>query len=441
MNKIFMYIALLYAALCPLGVFSQGKTRQVISMDEMFSLADRNSKSLRADATGISEAQAAVKVARSARLPEIEASISVSYLGNGYLFDRNFSNGMTAPIPHFGNNFAMEASQIIYSGGAITTQIAIAGLQEENARLTLDNKRNSIRFQLAGYYLELFKQQNILQVYEKNIEQAKQVLKDIKAKEDEGVVLKNDITRYELLLSNLELVKTQIQNTLTILNSNLTSMLGLPANTVIEPDTTILSKMLPVENNEYWTEIGLDRSSALKQLSLVIQIREYEDKIIKSKRLPSIALIAGNHFDGPLTVEVPPLNKNLNYWYVGIGMQYSLSSLYKTRQSLSKNKFAIQRAEECYEEAKEQTELAIKADYIRYLEAYEQLNTRQKDVELARQNYSVICNRYKNGTALLTDILDAGNTKLSAEMQAVNTQINIVFIYFKLLYISGTLSN
>ncbi|MDR3328197.1 MAG: TolC family protein [Prevotellaceae bacterium] len=439
MNKISLFVTLLYALLCPLGILAQEKVRQVISINEMFVLADQNSKSLRPDATGINEAREAVKVAQNARLPEIDASLSFSYLADGYLLDRDFSNGMKAPIPHFGNNFALEVSQVIYAGGAISTGIAIAKLQEANAQLNLDGSRNKIRFMLVGYYLDLFKQRNLLGVYEKNIEQTKQVLKDIRAKGDEGIVLKNDITRYELLLSNLELAKTQIKNTLAILNNNLTTTLGLPNNTVVEPDTTILSKVLPVENNEYWTTVAVDNSPALKQLSLAVQINEHQDKIIRSERLPQVALVAANYFDGPITIEVPPINKNLNYWFVGIGVNYKLSALYKTNKSINKSKLAIQRTAEQYDDVKEQTELAIKADYIRYLEAYEQLNTQQKSVELANQNYSVVSNRYKNDMALITDMLDASNAKLAAEVQLANAQINIVFDYFKLLYISGTL--
>jgi outer membrane protein TolC len=428
-----------YAALCPVGAFAQEKVRQVISIYEVFELADQNSKSLRPDVSGISEAHEAVKVAQNAGLPEIDASLSFSYLGDGYITDRDFSNGMTAPIPHFGNNFALEVSQVIYSGGAISNSVAISKLQEENAKLTLENSRNRIRFMLTGYYLDLFKQQNLLGVYEKNIEQTRQVLKDIKTKGEEGIVLKNDITRYELLLSNLELSQTQIQNTLTILNNNLTTALGLSNDVIISPDTTLLSKIIPAENDEYWTSLAVAASPSLKQISLYVKINEHLDKIIRSEQLPKVALVAGNHLDGPVTFEIPPLNRNFNYWYVGVGVKYNLSSLYKTDKSINKNKFAIRRTREQYDDAKEQTELAIKADYIRYLEAYEQLHTQQKSVELANQNYSVVSNRYKNDMALITDMLDASNAKLSAEVQLANAQINIVFDYFKLLYISGTL--
>jgi outer membrane protein TolC len=434
----------LCVALCPAGAYAQESvetrhTSSVLTIDDVFALADQNSKSLRPSATGIREAHEAVNVAKNARLPEIDASLSFSYLGDGYLLDRDFSNGMTAPIPHFGNNFSMEVSQVIYSGGAISNGIAIAKLQEENAKLSLETNRNTVRFRLVGYYLDLFKQQNLLRVYEKNIEQTKQVLKDIQAKGSEGIVLKNDITRYELLLSNLELARTQIQNTLTILNNNLTTTLGLSNTITIEPDTGLLSQVLPTNNEGYWRSAAGEHSPELKQLALAVKINEHQDKIIKSERLPKLALFAGNHFDGPITVEVPPLDKNLNYWYVGVGVNYKLSSLYTTKKAVNRSKFTINRTREQYDDAKEQTELAVKADYIKYLETYEQLNTQQKSVELANQNYSVVSNRYKNDMALITDMLDASTSKLSAEVQLANAQINIIFNYYKLLYISGTL--
>lgn len=439
MNKFTLLIMPLCASLCSMGVYAQEVVRQVISIDEMFSLADRNSKSLRPSVTGVSEAGEAVKVAKTARLPEIDASLSFSYLGDGCMIDRNFSGGFNAPMPHYGNNFSIEASQAIYTGGAVSNGIALAKLQEENARLGLKANRDKVRFMLIGYYLDLFKQQNMLRVYEKNIEQTRQVLKDIQAKGNEGIVLRNDVTRYELLLSNLQLTRTQIENTIAILNNNLTTTLGLPANVMVVPDAAIIDRTLPIDNHDSWTTAAIANSPALKQMSLAVEMNKRQDKIIKSERLPKLGLFAGNRLDGPVIIEVPPINKNFNYWYVGVGIKYNFASLYKTNKSLNRSQFTIRRSVEQLDDAKEQTELAVKSGHIKYMEAYVELSTQQKSVELANQNYSVVRNRYKNDMALITDMLDASNSKLAAEVQLVNAQINIVFNYYKLLYISGTL--
>ena len=208
---------------------------------------------------------------------------------------------------------------------------------------------------------------------------------------------------------------------------------------MLTPDTTILSRILPINNEESWITTTVTSSPTLRQASLAVQMSKYQDKITRSERIPKLALFAGNKFDGPIIIEVPPINKNFNYWYVGVGLKYNISSLYKTNKAVSQSKFSIQRNVEQYEDTKEQIELAVKADHIKYLETYVELNTQQKSVELANQNYTVIRDRYKNDMALITDMLDASNSKLTAEVQLVNAQINIIYNYYKLLYISGTL--
>ena len=415
MNKFYLSIAVLCASLCAGGACAQEPVRRVFTLDEIFDLADRNSKTLRPSFTAIDEAHEAVRVAKNDRLPDIDVSLSFSYLGDGTLMERDFTQVERAPMPHLGNNFALEVSQIIYSGGAVSNGIAIAQLQEQNARLDWAKDRNKVRFLLAGYYFDLFKQLNLIKVYEQNIEQTKQ------------------------LLSDLEFTVVQIKNTLGILNRNLVTNLGLDESVWIEPDTTLLSRTLPMGDAAYWQNEAMENSPELKQLALAVQMNKHQDKIVKSDRLPKIALMAGNHFDGPITIEVPPINKNFNYWYVGVGISYNLASLYKTNKAASRSKLTIRRTQERYDDASEQTGLAVQAAYVRYIEAYEQLVTRKKNVELAGQNYTVIANRYKNELALITDMLDASNSKLSAEVQLANAQIDIAFNYYKLLYLTGTL--
>ena len=84
-------------------------------------------------------------------------------------------------MPHFGNNFALEASQIIYAGGTISNRISIARLQQQLAQLDKEKNKQDIRFLLAGNYLEMFKLKNQEEVYLKNIEQTDKLLSDIKA--------------------------------------------------------------------------------------------------------------------------------------------------------------------------------------------------------------------------------------------------------------------
>lgn len=71
-------------------------------------------------------------------------------------------------MPHFGNNFALEAQQVIYAGGAINSSITLAELGQQMAALDWQKNRQEIRFLLTGYYLDLYKLNNQLQVYKKS---------------------------------------------------------------------------------------------------------------------------------------------------------------------------------------------------------------------------------------------------------------------------------
>lgn len=436
MNNLRLLTGLLSAALSSAGVCAYGQPRTV-SLEEIFMSAEANSRQLRSSITAQTEAESAVNVARANRLPEINASVTVSYLGDGFTTKRNFTDYQSAPIPHFGSGAEINITQPVYTGGAITNSIKLAELKSTAARYAADFQRDNIRFQLVGLYLDLYKCRNLRQVVESNIEAARKVLKEMTARYGQGTVLQNDITRYELLLSNLELQHVKLNNSLNIINNHIITTAGLPEETVIEPDTTILDRALPKEAEAWWQAEAKQNSPTLKLAESGIAISRKAESLVRSERLPKIGLQAGWNLDGPILVEVPPINRNLSNWFAGVGISYNLSSLYKSNKSLKKSRLSTQKAIDDYDAIKEDIALAVNADHVRYLEAYEELKTQEKSVELAERNYHTTSTRYNADMALITDMLDAAAAKLDAEQQLVNARINIIYYYYKLLFTTG----
>ena len=437
MSKVRLLIMVLCASLWAMGSYAQKS--YVLTLEQIFALADENSKALKVEEAAVTEAQQAVKEARNGYLPDIGISLSASYLGNGHLSDRDFSNGQSIKMPHFGNNLAVEATQLIYGGGAVTNGVAMAKLKEEMAGVNREAARSRIRFMLTGFYLDLYKLQNVLKVYDRNIELAKIVIKDTKARNEAGVALQNDVTRYELQLKNLELARRRVENSIEILNYDLVTMLGLPADTQIQPDTTLLDRSLPVEGIAYWQQMAESNAHTVKQSALAVEIGERAEMLARAERRPTVALFAANHFDGPITIEVPVINKNFNYWYIGVGVSFPIHSLYKANKSIRQAQYSTMLSRRRQDEVVEQTSLTIQSDYVRYMEAYDEVATLEKSVQLANENYQVIENRYRNDIALVTDMLDASTQLLDAELKLVNARINVIFNYYKLKNTSGNL--
>lgn len=432
-------MALCFAVLCGRCVYAQQPMERVLGIEEMFRLADANSKSIQTYDTGKEAADQALKAAKARRLPDVDVSLSFSYLGDGRLWDRDFSNGMNIPMPHFGNNFALEAQQIIYAGGAVNSGIALAELEQQMAGLDWQKNRQEIRFLLAGYYLNLYKLDNQVRVLQKNLYLTGQVIRNMEARRAQGTALKNDITRYELQQETLKLQLAQVQDARKIMNHRLITTLHLPAGTEIVPDTALLDADVRTLAEQDWQQMAAQGNVGLRQAELAVRMSEQHVKLERSERLPKVALVAAEHLDGPITIEVPVLDNNFNYWYVGVGVKYSLSSLFKNNRKLKQARLNVRRAREEYELAQEQVENAVQAGYVDFLTSFTDLRTQEKSVELADENYNVTSNRYKNELALLTDMLDASNMKLSADLGLVNARINVVYNYYKMKYLTHSL--
>lgn len=188
-----------------------------------------------------------------------------------------------------------------------------------------------------------------------------------------------------------------------------------------------------------WQELALIESPALQKSSLGIDMSRTKEKLERSEMLPKVAFVAEDNLTGPVTIEVPALNRNFNYWYVGVGISDNSSSLYKSRRKLRQAKLATVVASDSHTALVESVSDAIHAAYVSLGTARTQLATQKKSVQLATENYEVVSRRYQNGLALVTDLTDAANMKLDSELALANARINMAFSFYNLRYAAGAL--
>mgnify|MGYP003303307267 FL=1 len=432
--------------LLPFSFYAQeSKFSQLMTIDEMFSMAENNSQAIKLSDLTIAASQQEVKISKNAQLPSVDISLSAGYLGDLRVMERNFKNGQTIDLTNFGkstnfnSSLAIEASQIIYAGGAIKNAIDNAELNTEISKLEKKLTIQNLRFMLISYYLEIYKRENEEEVILKNIEQTEKLITDIRNKEKEGMALKNDITRYELQLQSLNLGLTQSRNAKLIASNRLCTLLKLPIGSSIQVDKTIIEELPLSQSIEYWQNTATDSSLTLKKADLQLQQTEHSRKIVRSERIPQIALYASNHLDGPITIDIDMKNNNINVWTVGVGLKYNLASLYKTNRNLKRADIARLQASESLILIKENLETEVYSAHTLFVEMFSILETHKKSLELATLNYDVINRRYLNELATITDMLDATNSKLEAELNMANAKINLLLRYYNLKRVTGIL--
>lgn len=412
---------------------------KLLTIEEMFRIADSNSTELQLHRLRMSEAEQGIRIAKNDRLPSVGAQVELNYIGDGVMTERDFSGGIHADMPHWGNTFVVKASQVIYAGGEISRGIERSRLEAEAAGHEYCITQQELRFLLLGYYLDLFQLNNQRTVYERNVEQTQILVKDMKAAYRQGTALKSDITRYELQLQNIQLRLTATENEINKINYRLLTALGLDQGLQIVPDkNSLLVAEVDSLSEQDWRWASKE-APRLQLADTEIALSRNRERLIRAERLPRVHFSLTSELNGPILVEVPPLNNNFAYWFAGVSVSYSFDSLFKSHKKLKQAKIAIMRSEMAKEQVAEEVDNSIHAAYVDLNEAYIRLRTQQKSVQLAHENYGIVRQRYLNGLALITDMLDASNTQLDMELQLANYQIGILYQYYLLKKLTGTL--
>lgn len=409
-----------------------------LTLTDVFTRIEIENQTMSMLRTAQEAAEEGIKSAKNARYPEINAELNVSYIGDSFLTDRNFSNYTKAPSPHFGNGFTLEAQQVVYAGGAVNAAVKMAEHEGLMSEAVISKSRQGLRLMAAGEYLDLFRTDNSIKVYKENIALTTKLIEEINARREQGLALAADVTRYELRLEMLKLDLVRLQNTREIMNYRLVNSLGLPEGTVI---SSILGddEDMRDRSRQNWQEIAADASPEMKVSGIKADMALTRQKLVRNERLPKIAVVAYENFNGPITFEIPPIDKNLNIWYVGLGIRYNFSSLYKSGHKLKQAAIEVRQAEQAKNVTKENLRNDVQKAYADYMQSYVELETREKSLQLADENYERIHDRYMEQLVLVTDMLDAFNMKLDAELGVSAANAEIQYRLCCLRYAAGIL--
>ena len=296
-------------------ICAQDRAVQSMTLTTLYSLTDQQSQKVRVSEVALRAADEGVAAAKSALLPSVDLSLQGSYTGNAFMLSRGFStNGTTdyivpgvgaVPVangkqdtPHWGNSFTAQVSQVVYAGGAIRSGIRMAELGKEMAELDVEKNRQEVRFLLTGYYLDLCKLNNQIEVVRQNIVLTQKEIEQMKARREQGTVLQNDITRYELQLQGLELTLTKLTDASTVINYQLVTTLHLPKQTVIVPDKneldTEINAISAIAAQDIWQQTAADNNLGIRQAAVATNFAEQNVKQAKAESLPSVAVVAEN---------------------------------------------------------------------------------------------------------------------------------------------------
>ena len=409
-----------------------------LTVEEAIELALANHQQLKISAQQKEIANQQTQILKLQQVPTIGISATAAYIGDALILDRDFSKVMTKDMPHFGNSYAIQASELLYKGGAIKKSIELAKIGEQIADLDWIKDQQSIKFLVISNYLDLYKLLNQQEVYRNNKELGQIRLENVKQFYRQGMLTRNEVIRGELALQDIDQALLVVDNNINIVTYNLNIALGLDVNTKLLPAEGLAEKEL-MGQYDYYLTLAFDHHPTLKQTQKGVEAADQKIAIAKTDQYPALVAMGGYNMSRPITTSNPVMDMYSNTWQVGVSLNYSLDNLYKTPKKVQLERLEKEKAKETNTWAKQQIEMGVHASYAKYDESIQQAHLLAKSQQLAQENYRIIEAKYLNQLAIQAEMTDATNAKLEAELQYANAQINVLYQYYSLLKATGTL--
>lgn len=417
-----------------------------LTLQEAISLSVQNSKQLKGSQAKIEEATAALKEAVQRRLPE--ASVSGSYLrlnnpnvdlkvksSNSNGGSGGGSNGNESPKPSQAMYGMASVSMPLFSGFRIKYGIESAKYLEQATKLDAENDREEVIFNTIDAYNNLYKSKAAVDLVNENLQSARERATEFANLEKNGLLPRNDLLKAQLQVSNTELALLDAQNNWKLANINMDLMLGLPETTELKIDTTPLQASATLKGLDDYVQAGLQNRKDLSALGYRKKAAATALKATEAEKYPGLALTGGY-----VALNVPQVLTVTNAVNIGVGVQYSLSSLWKNKAKVEQAAARERQAAAGQELLTDAVRLQINQTYQNYLSSQKKIEVFEKAVEQAAENYRIIKNKYANSLATTTELLDADVAQLQARMNYAFAQSDAVVAYNKLLQSAGVLT-
>lgn len=410
-----------------------------LTMEQIFDLAVANSEALKITAASSEIAHQKIEIVKLGRLPGITTGLNYGYVSNSEIWNPSFSTHITAQIPHHLTQLSLQASEVVFKGGEINNTIKKATLEEQIVALNHDKNIEDIKFLVMARYLDIYRQINQRKVYVNNAKLSKGRLQNILAMQKQGMVTNNDVLRTKLIISDLELAIRKTDNNIVILDKQLNMVVGLEETVRLTPDSTLIARTQAGKSIDYFLNEAYRENNDLKIAAAEIQVAQTNLKLLGADRYPEISLFAASNFQRPFTNTLPAIDIYYNVWQAGMSIKYNISSVYQSPRKITSGKMQEKQAQHKETLQKQNVDVAVTTAYIKYNEAKDELVTFRDDLKSAEENYRIVEKKYFNQLALLTDMIDAINTKIEAELKVTNAEINVVYSWYQILKATGTL--
>lgn len=415
---------------------------EALSLEEIWKVAEMNNRQLKLSDLNHQQSKIEILEAKDRLLPELSLGGDVKLNSKFLIYDNGlFSSPQDVPVKGYGYGVGYNLNINIYNGGKDKRNIDMKKEEETRKQYEVDLQKHSVKYNAAVAYFNLYKFLHFYDFLQAEIEAEKKQLRLIESLHKNGTVLKSDVLRTSVKLSQLELSLSDVTKKIEIAKQRLNILMGRENDAEIAIKYQDIVELNDITDGDYngYIDIAFNKSPAYHIVNSDIKWSELEVKQVKATLLPKVSLYANYNYNYPQISFYPYSNDLWGFGQTGIKLQYSIDNLYKSNHTIARAQVVSNQAKEKAEIKKNEISFQVKEAYLHQKQALESVETAEKNIVRTTETVRVIRSSYLNQESLLTDLLEAENALLEAKFNLTTAQTNVKVSHICLLAIVGIL--
>ncbi|GJQ20392.1 MAG: transporter [Bacteroidia bacterium] len=412
------HVILVLTTLLAQAAFSQGLT-----LAEAIQEALARHPSLRIAEARTLAAEERTSELRSGLFPQVRFTGRAVLLSDVPEFTVPFL-GPTPLFPSITKNYGTRLSlqQTLFTGFRLRSSIDAADANEAAVRYEYQREKSDLIVNVTAAYWNASRASRLEEVLRQSVEQVSAHLNDIRSYEHQGLATAADILKVETRLSDIRVKLIQAQGALKIAQMTLNSLMGRALETPVAPSDD------PVAMDEAGLPGSLDEAVRIArerrpEIGAGRERRAMQEAMVTAAAggwYPSIVLAANVDYARPNPRVIPPEDRWYRTWDVGVQVQWNVWDWFATASQTEQARAQLSQAEAVLVQVTDAVVLETAQSFFSLKEARERIEASRFGARQAQESYRITHEKFRQGLATSSDLLDAEVALLQARTTEAN---------------------
>lgn len=407
-----------------------GQTEKPLTLEDALTIGREHSKLLKISSAKVDAATARADETGTTLLPSLKLEGSYRRLSDVDPFQVTvpFSPSPIVISPTILNTYNVRVGlqQPIFTGFKLRSNARAAEYLATAATFENRNDASELDLNIIGAYWTLFQTIQTRTLVDENVTRLVSYEEDTKRLMNAGMATRNDLLKIQVQLSSARLTQIDAVNDVQLAMMNLNNIIGQPLETLVR----LVSRPAGVEDRSPGEEESgrlvtkaLDARPDLQAMKFRVQAAEASVSAAQGGWWPQLFLGANYYYARPNSRYQPARDEFKSTWDVGVTLQFDLWNWGATSYQTGQASAQFHQNELLYAQMKDNISLEVTRAALNVERARNKVAVAQLSIEQADENVRTTNDKYRNGLATSSDLLDADVALLQAKTSLSASQV------------------